>query len=235
LSCRTEHRQRGLASLEFVLILPILIVITFLAVAMARLGHLRLDMQISARNQAYEDAYGWKSASNPGLPFGLGATDIDKETPWYVPGTTVTHPTVTANAGDNFYAESATGHERFGILRFNGVPTKITPTAYASSTNYQAVRALGSWQITVREQYAVAAVPIWERKQIPIGYDQYLYDELRKVHFVVPGIPGVSLIADIPGISLIPGMGDMDEFDFGDLYSGYASDAVIDVFPKVKK
>jgi hypothetical protein len=227
LSSRAEFRQRGLASLEFVLVLPILLVITFLAVAIVKLGHLRLDMQISARNQAFEDVFGWK------IPF---LADIDSQTRWYVPGTTVTHPAATSTAGDNFYSASATTEQRFDILRAN---TTINPTAHASSTEYQAVRVLGGWRINVREQYAVVAVPLWERRQIPLGYDQYLYDELKDVNYVVPGIPGISnalnAIADIPLIDKVPGLGDIDDFDFSDLYSGYASDAVIDVFPRVNK
>lgn len=227
MSCRAERRQRGLASLEFVLITPVLIIVTFLAMAMVKLGHLRLDMQISARNQAYEKAYGWK----------MLFANIDDETRWYVPGTVVDHPDASANAGDNFYAASATGHERFNILRDSVARENksMNPMVGAAHTRYQAVRMLGRWQIDVREQYAVVAQPLWLRTQVPIGYDQYLYDELKKVRFVIPGIPGASLIQDIPLISHVPGLEDIDEFDFDDLYSGVASDAVIDVFPGVVK
>ena len=229
MSCHAEQRQRGLASLEFVLITPVLIIVTFLAMAMVKLGHLRLDMQISARNQAYEKAYGWK------IPF---FADIDTETHWYVPGTIVDHPQdATSNAGDNFYNRAAAEHERFNILRDSVAKESkaITPMMGVSHTNYQAVRMLGRFKIDVREQYAVAAQPLWLRTQIPIGYDQYLYDELKKVSFIVPGIPGANAIKSIPFIDLVPGLEDIDDFDFNDLYHGVASDAVIDVFPGVVK
>jgi hypothetical protein len=188
-----------------VLILPILIVITFLAVAMVKLGHLRLDMQISARNNAFAAAYGWS-----------GAMNIDNYSKPYLPGTQITHPWAFAGAGSNFHDVGRTGEPRFQALH----QASITPTAASASTDYVGPRALGGWKLTVREQFAVAAAPIWEREQIPLGYDQYLKDRLHANSLVVR-IPGTEGLADIG-------------FDLGDLYSGYADEAVPDVFPKAR-
>lgn len=167
-------RQQGLASLELVLCLPIIIVLTMLALAVTQIGHRRLALHASARTGAYVEAYELEPRAN-------GAAG-------------------SSAAGTDFLQAMGHDHERFGALR----AATVVPTVRTAEHEYLGRRALGLWTLPMTEQHAVVAAPVWEREQLPLGYDQYLRSRLKDA-----------------------------EYDLG-LFSGNASDALPEVFPKAK-
>lgn len=186
----SRRRQRGLASLELALLIPILVVIVYLAVTITKLGHVRLDVQAAARTSAYAAAYGVNRLGN-----------VAAASRPYVASVRITSRTAGATAGSDFLDVARARHARFQALH----GASVAPTARAAEAVYVAPRVFGAWRQTLREQHATVAAPIWEREQIPLGYDRYLRNRLRAARI-----------------------------DVGILFNGNASDAMPNVFPKAK-
>jgi len=172
--CRPASLERGLASLELVLCLPIILVLAVLALTVVQIGLERIDTQTRARTGAYVQA------------FDLPPREQRKQG--------------KSSAGVNFVTTMGLREERFGPLD----ATEAAPTTVIAETNHLARRSLGGWNVTIGSKHAVIAAPIWERQQLPLGYDQYLRSRLKDA-----------------------------DYDFG-IFSGNASAALPDVFPKAR-
>lgn len=182
-------RERGLASLELALCLPIIMILTILALSVAQIGHRRLEMQASARNAAYATALGLNRLASSDTEGGMNKQALK-----------VSHPAAASQAGDDFINAMQMRHARFGDLH----AAQVVPTTLAAQSQFYSRPALGGWNLTVRDQHAVVAAPIWEREQLPLGYDRYLRARLKDASYNAV------------------------------LFSGNASAAMPEIFPKAK-
>jgi len=167
---RSPDKQRGLASLELALCLPLIMGLVILAVTIVQIGHRRLEMQSSARNTAYAQALGLTRLASTDSNGGMNNGALR-----------VTHPAATSVAGGNFIAAMGMGHARFGELH----AAKVAPTTVAAHSEFFSRPALGGWQLTVSEEHSVVAAPIWEREALPLGYDRYLRARLKDAEYDV--------------------------------------------------
>jgi hypothetical protein len=162
---RIRRRQRGLATLEFVLALPVILFMMLLTYNVLLLSQTRLDAINNARLHAMLTAYGLDSiltllttlqTTASGLPI-LSTTDADMLSP---EGDLLT--VIDDGGGDPT--------QRAQIL--NSQPTgvqKTTSHAALFGTTYVPI-----WNLDISDNYAIVAAPAWERADFPIGYDQYL-------------------------------------------------------------
>ncbi len=170
--CRVSLRHRGVASLELVLCLPILIVITYLAVAITLVGHRRLDAQVNARTSAHYSA--------TGLTRILSTSDSLRA--WNERSRLFSHPAATSQAGSRFLDTFSGRHRRFEALH-TATTTVIVPSVVASRSDFLGPPVLGNWRVPVLEQHGVIATPIWERASTPLGHDRYLRSRLKALTY----------------------------------------------------
>lgn len=179
--------QRGLASLEFVLCLPIVLLLTLLAMAVTRLGHLRLDVQVSARNSAHAYAKGLDQLA-----------PIDSGSDWKGAQLQIDHSGPGSDTGVDFLDDMDGRHDRVGVLG----DADVTATVDRAESTFVSQRQLGFWEQTVAEEHAVIAATIWEREDLPRGYDQYLRDRLQAATFDIAGLVRGNALRAVP--NLIP-------------------------------
>ena len=166
----------GLASFEFVLCLPILLVLILLLFNVASLALTRIDVLVAARNGAMAEAYGLSRV--------LRLLD----------------PPLAANGEYIFVSVSQRELSRqsrfFTYLRRNSADATRTQVFNAPDSSphvgvaqafFFGDRPLGIFDFAVEGRHATFAQPIWERtssSRMRLGHDRYL--DTREVHRALP-------------------------------------------------
>jgi Flp pilus assembly protein TadG len=161
---RSRIDERGLASFEFVLSLPILLVMTLLAFNVARQARVRLEVINATREGAYRSAYGLSSAldllqipmTSAGQPIAVTTSAVTQPTP--------------SNLLQQLRAGQSDADARTSIL--NGQQDGVQQSA--GFAFFFGSRTLPLWDFVVKDSYTTIAAAAWERTDFPIGYDRYL-------------------------------------------------------------
>lgn len=170
-----RRAQHGLASLEFALCLPIIALLMVLALTVTRVGHLRLEMQSSARNAAHLQALHLDGLAGANSRPGWNGTALKG----------ISTPKDTSKAGSDFISSNKLTNARFGKLQQSGATRiVIDPTVAVANEDFTAAQLVKGWTLHVRERHAVIESAIWERMDLPHGYDQYLRGRLKDTDFV---------------------------------------------------
>ena len=167
-------RVRGLASLEFALALPILIVLTLLLVNVGVAARTRTDVIVAARVKAMESAYRlWAPPTLLDLrraPNGEPIFVSTRQRP-VAPGANLA--TTMRQAGGADQLDSNTARTPLP----GGLPA--SPTVAQARAFFFGNRHVGLLGFVISSEFTVIATPIWERSDMPLGYDAYLERDLR--------------------------------------------------------
>lgn len=163
---RTEIRQRGLASTEAILVLPLLLLLFILALHAAQILLLKQENQTAARTLA------WRQALFGSLCF-IPPRDSHDGT---LLGATCAGDKQSESFAGRYLGALGQGGSYTGQLsgeiRKTGVPERVRVTARAL---YKAGREQPLDWFLLADQHSLEPLsPGWTRKELPIGYDAYL-------------------------------------------------------------
>lgn len=172
--------ERGLASLEFLLAIPVLVFIVLLIVNVAMLAMTRLDVLYGARSAAFESANGLSAAlrvidppvARNGEPIFTSLERRDNSATRFLPW--------LRNAGDSGSRSTVALDTRNGGQRV--VSSSHVATA---STFFFGDRPLGVFGAVVEAEFAATTEPLWLREDMVLGYDRQL-DSIRGLNRALP-------------------------------------------------
>lgn len=164
----TRPRAQGTASVEAVLLLPFLCVLTVLALYTTQLMLLKQENQIEARRTAWRHATLAAVCFSPPRTLEYGdllrrSCSTDKRS--------ATQFLATLQRG----GQEKHKQELVRMLRTAGIPGAVRATSYASQTFGRPERPAESWtRLVLVDHHTVDAMRHWERRDLPLGYDTYL-------------------------------------------------------------
>jgi hypothetical protein len=169
---RVPVRDCGLASLEFILSLPILLVIVLFVTNMVTAWQLKLDVTVVARSAAHIYAGILDRFQIPTVTQGFNGKLI-----------LVSQQKSASSAGSDFLSVMrGSDSSRTNVLN----AASIGPTGASASTIFIAARQFPIMKFLIRDTFAVVATPIWERQSFPVGYDRFMRDQLKGDTLSIP-------------------------------------------------
>ena len=156
----TKRLQRGVASVETILLVPFMLLLITLIISSARYSSHIIHNTIDARTSAWREAL-FNNCSNTLEPRFGGAYQGS-------------NCTGSSRNADIYLTSLMKGPEAAmftGVLRSSGVPKTTTATANSS---FNAFLIQDSFSVTITDQHSLDAMPAWERRHMPIGYNSVL-------------------------------------------------------------
>ena len=157
---QNRHSQRGVASVEAILLIPFLLLLITLIISTSRFASHLIYNTIDARTSAWRSALFDQCAGVPAPRFG---------------GAYLGSNCNTDGGYTNVYlAALATGPEASlftGLLYASGIPKTTTATA---SSEFRAFLVKDSYRTVITAQHSLDAMPAWERIHMPDGYNRIL-------------------------------------------------------------
>ena len=168
---RTKQTQRGVASIEAILVMPLLLFFVLAGISSVQLVLLKERNIIETRTSAMRNAL-----------LGVPCVPMPRRRPggWLL-GTTCSQSQRFSSdyIGD---LRRGGGHSRRFADEFRraGLPPVVTATGNAL---FRSSTQTGSALIRIKDQYAVAdARMLWLREDLPSGHDRYLRSKIRSRH-----------------------------------------------------
>lgn len=157
---QSRYSQRGVASVEAILLIPFLLLLITLIISNSRYASHLIYNTIDARTSAWRSALFDQCAGVPEPRFGgsyLGSKcDTDSE------------------HANMYLAALPSGPESSlftGLLYAAGIPETTTATA---SSEFRAFLIKDSYRTVITAQHSLDAMPAWERVHMPDGYNRVL-------------------------------------------------------------
>jgi len=197
---RTRRRQLGLASVEMVLVSPVILALLVLMIHMTRAMHIKQETVVNARTTAWRNAlfettclglvqsrFGGEVTAFGflGIPSEFMEIDIDPGLPT-AEGIATTCPSSPYGSGQEFLREmrsAGTAYDKNNELTqvLNAGPPSVISGRGLSG--YEFFPYLGDGQdesvgYTIETLHALDAAPVWESSDLPIGYDNFMKQEL---------------------------------------------------------
>lgn len=197
---RPARRQLGLASVETVLVMPVLLALFMLMIHLTRALHIKQETVIDARTIAWRNAlfettciglvpssFGGEvtAASVAGIPSEFQEIGVDLNLPT-ADGIVTSCPSSPYASGQEFLREmrgAGSAYDRNNDLTQVLDSPRPSVISGRGLSGYEFFPYLGDGQdqsvgYTIESLYAVDARPVWEVSQLPIGYDNFLKREL---------------------------------------------------------
>ncbi len=185
------NNNQGLATVELVLILPILLLFILLLLHITKAMMTNIDVINESRITAWRDAIGiisfdgLRSCSQIDVDLGQDSQGINNMNP-FLP---------TAKSGEKICTkkkfESLSNNDLISSMRtagkkeysdIQGLTSTINAqnniAVFTSSAKYYSSHAWLSLDLNVKKNYALVANAIWTTEDVPLGYDYYLKDKL---------------------------------------------------------
>ncbi|MFT7460614.1 MAG: hypothetical protein ACI909_003302 [Planctomycetota bacterium] len=184
------NRQQGIASVEFVLIIPFMLVFILLAVKAFEVSKIRLLADEEARNMAWM-AVMFGSECPDKLSF---VRSVEEQFGGrLLPGKCKIHD----QAAQRFDRIVTTGPERRyqGELYRDFVGRGNVPVIVQAESRFFYIISASDWlgDFLFKGSHAVDAAPVWELSVFPGGYDRYLEGQIGS-DLLFPGyFPGANL------------------------------------------
>lgn len=168
------QRQRGVAAVEAVLMMPFLLMLVILTVMTAQMLLIKSKNIASVRNAAWQNSLFGTACQQTAQPSNAGYYGEIR----------------SACGSDSTYTEA-----RLQQLTQNSDTRSFTDTlrsagdlpAISTATGYAQFQS-GAWPaFTMQSSYSVDAAPVWwDNSAIPLGYDRYLQQQLNS-HYLLSG------------------------------------------------
>lgn len=157
---QSKHSQRGVASVEAILLIPFLLLLITLIISTSRYASHLIYNTIDARTSAWRSALFDQCASVSAARFGgsyLGSKcDTDGE---------------SANIYLTALAAGPEASLFVGLLHASGIPETTSATA---NSEFRAFLVKDSYRTVITAQHSLDAMPAWERIHMPDGYNRVL-------------------------------------------------------------
>lgn len=170
---RVPGAQWGIASVEAVLLLPIILLFIVVLLHVTKILKTNNEAIVDSRYHAWREVIGLRD--NPLLP---GKKAINGE----IIDTSVRHQgsgdqdgliSAMRSAGDDYY--NGKSQQLTQVLQSQDHDMLVA----SSEVEYFGDSKLKNWKFDIKQHYALVGTSIWTGEDLPIGYDNYLRNTLN--------------------------------------------------------
>lgn len=166
-----SSKQIGIASVEAVLIFPIMLLLFLIMLHVTKAMMTNIDVINESRLSAWGDVAGVYGGIRLTRPVAKSGETIDTKINYSSPPNSTSLIDSMRLAGAKKYSDSNAltkilDDQKLGIM------------VSTSTAGYKTTRGYLNWTFDIEKKFALVATPIWTAKAIPYGYDKYLKDNL---------------------------------------------------------
>lgn len=168
-----QNTQRGIASVEAVLLLPIVLLFIVVLLHVTKIHKTHNQTIVDSRFNAWREIAGVRGFSILPTQVAINGEPIDTTVRQKSSGDQDGLIEAMRNRGDQHYAGKS--DDLTQVLEAQNHDMTLA----TSKVSYVGDRKLQHWKFDIQQRHAVVGTPIWSGEDLPIGYDNYLRNTLN--------------------------------------------------------